>query len=147
MQSSPVRARPSSAYLAARLRSFGYAFQGLRFLLRNEPNARVHLAATVAVLAGGLALGVTPGDWRWLTLAIGLVWSAEAFNTAVEQLGDLAGPGPNDKVKAAKDVAAGAVLVAAIAAAAIGAVTFLPYLRAAAPIVAVPAAELVTGRA
>jgi len=114
--------------LIGRIRSFGYALAGLRFLVRSQHNARIHLVATVAVVATGLALHVANNDWRWLTLAIVLVWFAEGVNTALEQLCDLISPGYDTKIEHAKDVAAGTVLVCAAGAAVIGVLVFWPYL-------------------
>jgi diacylglycerol kinase (ATP) len=71
---------------------------------------------------------VGPQDWRWIIVAIALVWVAEIVNTAFEHLCDVVQPDFHVSVKAAKDVAAGAVLIAALAAAAIGVLVFLPYL-------------------
>ena len=76
----------------------------------------------------GLALGVTRLEWALLALAVGGVWSAEAFNTAVEWLCDVASPEHHPLVKKAKDVAAAGVLLAAIAAGAAGLFIFLPHL-------------------
>lgn len=114
----------------ARLRSFGYAFSGIAFMLRTQHNAWLHLVATFAVIAISIYLHITPSDWRWIAVAIFLVWSAEAFNTAVEYVCDMVSPSYNVVVKHAKDVAAGAVLLSAISAAAIGLLTFWPYLAA-----------------
>lgn len=122
-------ARPFSA--RARLASFVYAGNGLRQLLRQEHNAWIHLVASLAVLAAGCALRIDWPDWRWLILSIALVWMAEAFNTAVEQLCNRISPGHDPVIGRVKDIAAGAVLVAAIAAALIGTATFLPYLTGA----------------
>ncbi len=130
---SPMRER-AGLVAAARWRCFGHALRGLLFLVRSEPNAKLHLAATAAVALLGAMLRLGAGEWRWLVLAAALVWAAEALNTAVEQVCDLVSPGPDPRVKAAKDVAAGAVLIAAAAAAAIGAATLLPPLAAALPI-------------
>lgn len=69
-------------------------------------------------------------DWRWIVLAIALVWIAEAFNTAIEQLGDAITTERDPRIGFAKDIGAGAVLVSAIAAAAIGGLTLAPYLVA-----------------
>ncbi|HEV2866439.1 MAG TPA: diacylglycerol kinase family protein [Allosphingosinicella sp.] len=123
-----VQSSSKSANMGRRWRCFGHAFDGLIFLQRNEPNARVHLFATVAVIALAATLRVSLEDWRWLILAITLVWAAEGLNTAVEQLCNRVSPGFDPRIKAAKDVAAAAVLVSAAAAAAIGALTFFPYL-------------------
>jgi len=112
----------------ARLKSFGHALSGLGFVLRTQHNAWIHLAATVFAIAFGLWLRIVPNDWRWIVLAIALVWIAEIVNTAFEHLCDVVQPEFHVSVKAAKDVAAGAVLIAAFAAAAIGLLVFLPYL-------------------
>lgn len=114
--------------LKARIRSIGYAAQGIATLLRTEPNARLHLGATLAVVATGLWLHVAAVDWRWLGLAVALVWMAEALNTAIEGLCDLVHPGFHPQIKRIKDVAAGGVLIAALGAVWIGGSVFLPYL-------------------
>lgn len=114
--------------IATRLKSFGYAFQGFAFMLKTQHNAWLHLIATVAVVCTGFALQVSAEDWRWLIVAIALVWLAEAMNTAFEHLCDVVSPEFHPSVKRAKDIAASAVLFAAIAAALIGAITFWPYL-------------------
>jgi diacylglycerol kinase (ATP) len=109
---------------AGRLESLRYAARGLRALLAHEPNARVHLAATAAALAVGIALGLTPLEWCAVVTAMALVWMAEALNTAVEALCDLVHPDPHPLVARAKDVAAAGVLCAALGAAAIGVLVF-----------------------
>jgi diacylglycerol kinase (ATP) len=118
----------AGGFLAARFRSFGFALSGLAFMLRTQGNARLHLVATVAVAGLGAWLGLDAGDWLWLVAAVALVWIAEALNTAIEHLCDVVSPERNGDVRRAKDVAAGAVFLAAIAAAAIGALVFWPYL-------------------
>ncbi len=117
-------------YLSVRVKSFGYAWAGLVFLLKSEPHARIHLLATTLVVIAAIALNVTGQDWLWLTLAITLVWTFEALNTAIEHLCDAVSPEHSESVKRAKDLAAGAVLIAAIAAAIIGIAVFIPYIRA-----------------
>lgn len=109
-------------------KSFVYALQGLLFLLRSQPNAWVHLLATLAVCAAGFHFGLSRGEWLWICLAIVLVWSAEAFNTALEQLADALHPQRHPGIGRAKDLAAGAVLVAAVGAAVIGVMVFWPHL-------------------
>ena len=113
----------------ARLKSFRCAFAGFWLMLRTQHNAWVHMAATIAVIAAGFFLGVSADDWRWLTVAILLVWVAEALNTAFEHLCDVVSPDFHHAVQKSKDIAAGAVLLCAIGALAIGAVTFWPYLQ------------------
>jgi diacylglycerol kinase (ATP) len=117
-------------FLRKRLKSFGYAFQGLGFMLRTQHNAWVHGLATVVVIVAGWWFHVTTADWRWLICAIAMVWFAEAFNTALEYACDVVSPQHSEAVKRTKDIAAGAVLICALAAAFIGGVTFWPYATA-----------------
>ena len=118
----------SAPYLSARLRSFGHAFRGLKVLLQTQPNARIHAAATVLVVAAGALLRISPVEWALIVLAIAGVWTAEALNTAIEFLVDRVSPDPHPLAGKAKDVAAGAVLIAAIGSALIGGFVFGPYL-------------------
>lgn len=117
-------------YLEGRAASVAFALRGIGVLARHEPNARVHAVATVIVLVAGAAFRITPGEWVAVALAITLVWVVEAVNTAFEALCDVVSPDHHPGVARAKDVAAGAVLVAAFGAVAVGAVIFLPYLLA-----------------
>lgn len=114
--------------LRARLGSGLHAARGLRQLVRREHNAWVHVAATVLVVLTGAALRVSASDWRGLILAMALVWLCEAFNTSIERLCDRLHPSHDAAIGEVKDLAAGGVLVAAIAAALIGLLTFLPRL-------------------
>ncbi len=120
--------RPS--FWRARLASFRYAWRGIVFLVRSQGNARLHLAATVAVMVLGLLLRVSRGEWCLLALATGLVWAAEGVNTAVELLADRITTERDERIGRAKDIAAGAVLLAAVAAAVVAAFVFLPRLFA-----------------
>jgi diacylglycerol kinase len=127
----PLQQRPEPRArftIAARLHSFRHAGHGLLFLLRSEHNAWLHFAATAAVIGAGLALEIDSVDWRWIAAAILWVWSAEAFNTAIERICNLVSPESDERVRIVKEVAAGAVLVSAIGATLIGAFTFLPYI-------------------
>lgn len=121
----PHMRRPFS--IRARFGSFRHAANGIVGMLRHEHNSRVHLAATGAVVGAGAWCRIALDEWRWLFLAIGLVWMAEAFNSAIEWLCDLISPGFHPAVKRIKDVAAGAVLVSALVAAAIGTTVFWPF--------------------
>lgn len=115
-----------STDLRSRLRSFVPAFQGLKSLVAQEPNAKIHLVATISVLALGWVHGLSSMQWGVLVFAIALVWVAEALNTCVEMLCDLwCKEQFHPKVKIIKDVAAGAVLIAAISAVAIALFVFL----------------------
>lgn len=115
-------------YLQGRIRSFGYAFKGIKTLVQSQPNARIHLLATLLVLGLGLYLELSTGEWAILSLAMGGVWAAEALNTAVEFLTDLVSPDPHPLAGKAKDVAAAGVLLMAIAAAVTGLLIFVPRL-------------------
>ena len=98
--------------------------------MRSEHNAWIHLAATVAVCGLGFALRVTRSEWCWIVLAAGAVWTAEAMNTAFELLADATAPAHHPLVGKAKDAAAGAVLIAALASVLIGSMVFGPRLLA-----------------
>ena len=119
---------PEAFSLAKRIRSFRYALQGLGFALASQHNFRIQLVAAVAAIVLGVVWRVSADDWRWLVIAIVMVLAAELVNTAFEHLCDVVQPELHASVKAAKDVAAGAVLVVAIGAAVIGALVFWPYL-------------------
>jgi diacylglycerol kinase (ATP) len=101
---------------AKRLRSFRAAFHGIGEMLRTEVNARIHLLASILAISAGFALEISRTDWLILTLTIAAVWSLEAINTAFEALCDVASPQHDPRVARAKDIAAAAVLIAAIAA-------------------------------
>ena len=113
-------------YFKNRIKSFGYAFKGLAYMFKNEAHARIHLAATILVIILGFYTILTKMEWIAVIGCIGLVWMAEAFNTAIEKIMDLVSPEKDDRVGVIKDVAAGAVLIAAIAAAIIGLMVFVP---------------------
>ena len=104
------------------------AGRGFAYLVKTERNARIHLAAVTAVFIAGLLFNITPGEWCIIVIASALVWIAEAFNTAVERVTDLLSPEIHEQAGNAKDVAAAGVMMAAIAAVAVGAWVFLPYV-------------------
>lgn len=112
-----------------RIRSFRNAIIGIVRMTRCQHNAWIHAAVAVAVLAVAFLLRISAGDWCWIILAISMVWTAEALNTAFEFLADAASPEFHPFVRDAKDVAAGAVLITAIAAVIIGILVFWPYVH------------------
>lgn len=114
-------------YIRQRIRSFGYAFQGIAILIRSQAHARIHLLATAVVITAASWVGVSRGEWLALLLAMALVWTAEAINTALEFLTDLTSPDHHPLAGKAKDVAAGAVLIAAMFAAVVAGVVFVPH--------------------
>jgi diacylglycerol kinase (ATP) len=113
-------------FLASRFRAFRYAAAGIVHLLRTQRNAQIHAVATVLVIAAGIALRLTPIEWCWMTVAAGGVWTAEAFNTALECLCDATCPYHHPLIGKAKDVAAASVLLAALTALAIAALVLTP---------------------
>jgi diacylglycerol kinase (ATP) len=110
------------------IRGFGYAFNGIWHAAATQLNFRVHLVAAVVAVYGGLALHISPDEWLWISLCIGLVLAAELFNTAIEFLTDLVSPEYDKKAGLVKDMSAGAVLITAISALVIGLVIFVPKL-------------------
>lgn len=110
------------------MKSLGHALHGLADMVRTQRNAKVHLAMTLVVLALAAMLQVKRVEWMVLCFAVGLVWAAEALNTAMETLADALHPRRNPKVGLAKDLAAAGVLCAALAAMAVGATVFYPYV-------------------
>jgi diacylglycerol kinase (ATP) len=101
---------------------------GFRHVLATEHSSLWHALATLAVAAGAILLRVRTEEWRWLILAVALVWSAEAFNTAVERLSDAISVEMNERLKFAKDTAAWGVFVAIIAATLIVVTVFAPRI-------------------
>ncbi|MDL2308299.1 diacylglycerol kinase family protein [Bacteroidales bacterium OttesenSCG-928-C03] len=105
--------------------SFRYAFTGLKMLIRSERNFKIHILATFMVIAAGFLLKLTTCEWIAIAFAIGFVLAAEAFNSALEKLCDVVHPAHSEGVKKVKDMAAGAVLIAAITAVAVAALIVL----------------------
>ncbi|HZY79285.1 MAG TPA: diacylglycerol kinase family protein [Cyclobacteriaceae bacterium] len=99
--------------LRDRIKSFKYAGEGIGYLFRTQHNMWIHAGAAFGAIALGYAFEITTTEWCLVIFAIGFVFSAEVFNTAIEVLTDLVSPGYNDKAKAAKDLAAAGVLFAA----------------------------------
>ncbi len=106
------------------LRSFKFALSGILYLFKHENNARVHLLAAVVAMCLGFWFKISPAEWCFVVLAIGLVSAAEAFNSALEKLCDMVEPAQHPQIKIIKDVAAGAVLLTALAAAIVGFIVF-----------------------
>ena len=114
--------------LNKRIRSFKYAINGIKILFREEPNAKIHLLATICVLIAGFAFRISRGEWIAVILCIGLVTALESLNSAIENIADFVSPGKHDIIKKVKDLAAGAVLIGAIASAVVGMIVFLPKI-------------------
>jgi diacylglycerol kinase len=115
---------------SGRIRSFRFAFNGIRIMLCSQQNAWIHSLATVMVIVFGIHFSLTKSEWCWIILAALSVWTAEALNTAFEFLTDVASPEFHPLAAQAKDVAAGAVLITAIGAVLIGLLIFGPHFAA-----------------
>jgi len=107
-------------FFRSRLRSFRYAFAGWWYVIRTQRNAWIHAVASALVVVLGLWLRLSARDWAVIVLAIGLVWTSEFLNTALEAVVDLASPQHHHLARVGKDVGAAAVLIAAFSSALIG---------------------------
>jgi diacylglycerol kinase len=114
----------------SRLQSFKYAFEGIWYALRTQRNAQIHCGIALAMLGLGLMLSLPPIEWAVLALTTGFVFATELMNTAVESAMDFATTEPHPQIKIVKDVAAGAVLIAAITAVVVGLLILGPPLLA-----------------
>ncbi|MCW3083055.1 MAG: diacylglycerol kinase [Bacteroidetes bacterium] len=111
-----------------RIKSVGYALEGLIVFFKTQHNAWIHVAAAAITIAAGFYLQLGKTDWLMIIIAITLVFITEMFNTAIEFLCDVVSPQIHPGIKKVKDVSAAAVLIAAIAAIAMGIIVFLPRI-------------------
>lgn len=109
-------------------RSFGFAIEGIKTEFKKGRNFRIQIFAAIAAAILGFVLKISSYEWLDLTIVIASVLILELINTAIEQMVDMISPEIQEKAKIAKDVSAGAVLVASIAACVIGAFLFLPKI-------------------
>ncbi len=120
--------RPIDRRTRALLLSFGYAFAGIWYMLRTQRNAQIHCLIGACALGLGVGLGLQRWEWLVLVITITLVLAAEAFNTAIEAVVDIATSTYHPLARIAKDVSAGAVLLCAIMAIIVGCLIFIPHL-------------------
>ena len=109
-----------------RIQSFGYASRGIRLVFSSEANMKIHILIAVVVVICGFFFNISISEWIYCLLCIGLVFSAEMINTAIENVVDLASPEHHELAGKAKDIAAGAVLICAIISVLIGLLIFVP---------------------
>jgi len=114
--------------LTGRARSLSAAITGIILMLKSQHNAWLHATASIVILTVGAFFHLGAKDWCWLVIAIMAVWTAEALNTALEFLADVASPEYHPIVEKAKDVAAGAVLISATGSVVIGLLILGPYV-------------------
>ena len=122
------KAPQQSSYWKKRVDGFSAAFKGVLTLSQGEDHAKIHLLATGLVLFAGWWFSLERWEWVGIILAMGLVWGMEALNTAIERLTDLVSPDYHPLAGKAKDLAAAAVLLTAVAAAGVGVVIFWPHV-------------------
>ncbi|TKB97555.1 diacylglycerol kinase family protein [Pedobacter cryophilus] len=110
------------------IKSFSYAFNGLKILFKEELNAKVHFVIAIAIIICGFVFQVSGTEWIAIIFAIGLVLSLELLNTAIEQIANFISPEKHEKIKRIKDLAAASVVIGVIAAVIIGLIIFLPKI-------------------
>lgn len=112
------------------VKSFKYAWKGIMTCAGHEQNITFHLIAALVVIVAGFFFNITRAEWLAVVICIGMVITAELFNSAIERLVDMVSPQWQRMAGEVKDIAAGAVLVTAIASAIVGLIVFIPYLIA-----------------
>jgi diacylglycerol kinase (ATP) len=115
-------------FLKDRIKSFGFAFRGMRLFFKSGPHAKIHAIAALLVLLGGTYFKVSAIEWALLILSIAIVFAAEAFNTAIEELADIIEPDFDKRIGRIKDISAGAVLFLVFGSLIIGGFVFLPRI-------------------
>lgn len=119
------------SYLKKRVRSFGFAITGIITFIRSEPHALLHFIATIIAVGAGFYYHINTMQWIAILTVITIVWITEMLNTVLEKVMDHISPDYHPRVKWIKDVAAGAVLLAALLALIVGAIIFIPIIRTA----------------
>lgn len=116
------------SFLAKRLRGGGYAIKGAWILIKTEHSIQVQVVISILVTVAGFYFDITKTEWMFQIFAIGLVLSTEGLNSAIEGIADFIHPDFHSKIGYIKDVAAGAVLFAALIAVIIAGFIYLPYI-------------------
>jgi diacylglycerol kinase (ATP) len=106
----------------------GYAIKGVYVFFKDDRNAIIHLFAAIVVIVAGILFKITTEEWLWISLSIALVFITEMINTSIELLCDLVMPNQNEKAGKLKDLAAGAVLIAALFALVVAGIIFWKYI-------------------
>ncbi|PKG52293.1 MULTISPECIES: diacylglycerol kinase [Olleya] len=113
-------------FVINRLKSVGYAFKGMLLLLKTEASIKIQFCIAVIMTIGGFYYNISSTEWIMQCFAIGLVMSIEGVNTAIEAIADFIHPEHHEKIGFIKDIAAGAVFIASIAASIIGLIIYIP---------------------
>lgn len=111
-----------------RIKSFKYAFAGLKTLFLEEHNARIHLVAAVIAIVLGFVLRISGNEWISLVVVMGIVFICELINTSLEAMADFASPEKHPQIKKVKDLAAASVLISAVVALLVGIIIFYPKI-------------------
>lgn len=120
--------KESKFSITKRLNSFSYAFNGLKILFKEEHNSWIHLVATGIVIITSIFLRLNIYEWVAIIFCIGLVFTAELFNSTVENIADFLTTEKNNKIKTIKDLSAAAVLISALTTFIIGLIIFVPKI-------------------
>jgi len=120
--------RKKESFLVNRLKSVGYAFKGAVLLLKTEASIKIQFVIALFVTIIGFVLNISTNEWIVQCLAIGMVISVEAINTAIEEIADFIHPEQHKKIGFIKDIAAGAVFIASIFASIIGFIIYIPKI-------------------
>ncbi|AUC76168.1 diacylglycerol kinase [Olleya sp. Bg11-27] len=113
-------------FIINRLKSVGYAFKGMLLLLKTEASIKIQFCIAIIMTIGGFYYEISSTEWIMQCFAIGLVMSVEGVNTAIEAIADFIHPEHHEKIGFIKDIAAGAVFIASIAASIIGLIIYIP---------------------
>ena len=116
------------SFLLNRIKSIGYACKGAFLLLKTESSIKVQFVIAIIVTVSGFYFDISAIEWMMQILAIGLVISIEGLNTAIEAIADFIHPERHDKIGFLKDIAAGAVFIASIAAILVGCIIYYPRI-------------------
>lgn len=122
------RQHPEDFSVKKRIKSFSYAFKGIFYMMRAQHNFWIQVIMGLLAVFLGLVFNINRFEWGLVILSCGMVLTAETFNSAIETLADTVHPDSDPKIGLVKDLAAGAVLISAIAAAIIGLIIFVPKL-------------------
>lgn len=116
------------SFLVNRIKSIGYACKGAFLLLKTESSIKIQFVIAILITIAGFYFNISLTEWALQILAIGLVMSIEGLNTAIEAIADFMHPDRHEKIGFLKDVAAGAVFIASLAALIVGCIIYLPKI-------------------
>ena len=111
-----------------RAKSFRFALEGLKVLVSEEHNSRIHFVVSLLAMAAAFYFKISGLEWVALILCIGFVFALEIINSAIENLADFVEPNRHEAIKKIKDLAAASVLVGSITAASVGLIVFIPKI-------------------